>query len=130
MLGYSPNTHLYGIECPDMAVAIETGNDMKNVVKEEISPIGTIAVDTIILGCTHYSLVKPIIKKEYPNAQIIDSSEVLVNRFLKKLESMDYNSANKGTIKVITTEIDSKLEENVSKFLKNYDYEIMLDEMK
>ena len=113
-----------------MAVAIETGNDMKNVVKEEISPIGTIAVDTIILGCTHYSLVKPIIKKEYPNAQIIDSSEVLVNRFLKKLESMDYNSANKGTIKVITTEIDSKLEENVSKFLKNYDYEIMLDEMK
>ena len=41
-------------------------------------------------------------------------------RFLKKLEKMDYNVANKGTVKVITTLLDAKLEENINKFLKDY----------
>ncbi|MGL5020626.1 MAG: glutamate racemase [Mycoplasmatales bacterium] len=129
MLGYSPNTHLLGVECPMMASAIETKEDLKTIVKEEISPLKDYNVDTIILGCTHYSAVIPIIKKQFPDVTIIDSSDCVINYFLKRLEILDYNVANAGTLTVITTKLDDNFQTNLDNYLKDLKYTLLTEEM-
>lgn len=42
-------------------------------------------VDTLILGCTHYPLLKNVISKLYPHVCIVDSSEAIIDR-IKELE--------------------------------------------
>jgi glutamate racemase len=129
MLGYSPNTHLLALECPRMASAIETKVDLKTIVKEEISPLKDYDVDTIILGCTHYSAVLPIIKKEYPGVNIVDSSSIVIESFLTRLETLDYNVANVGTLRVITTKLDENFQINLDNYLSGVMYEVLVETM-
>ncbi len=132
MLSTNPTTHLIGVECPNLAYAIETGNELKKICSEEIAPLSEFNVDTIILGCTHYSAVIPMIKKQYPNVNIVDSSEILLNSFIKELENkLQFNVANKPLFRVITTKQDTTFEMNVNKYLKDIEHVIMLeDELK
>jgi len=38
-------------------------------------------IDTILLACTHYILLKPIIESLYPNINIVSQDDVMVNYF-------------------------------------------------
>ncbi len=129
MLGYAANTHLYGIECANLVSAIESNDNIKTVVKEEIQAIEELKVDTIILGCTHFSSVIPIIKKQYKDHIIIDSSEVVLKQAFKHLETkLDYAVANKGEVMIITTALDDELQNNITKIMGEKEYKILLDE--
>jgi len=86
MLGYHPKTHLIGLECPNLAIAIENNDNIKQVAKEEIEPLLEMDIDTLILGCTHYSMILPIIKKMFPKVEIVDSSKIIINEVEKELE--------------------------------------------
>lgn len=43
-------------------------------VREYLKPILADNIDTLILGCTHFPLLKPLIKQEAPNIELVDSS--------------------------------------------------------
>ncbi len=125
MLGYYPNTHLLGLECPNLATAIESRENLKEVFKEEVSPLKDYDFDTLILGCTHYSNILPMIKKEFTDVTVIDSVEVLVNEFVTLLENkLDFNKADKGSLTVITTQKDERFEKNVERFFSDMDVEV------
>ncbi len=130
MLGYSANTHLYGIECANLVNAIESNDNIKKVVHEETQAIEELGVDTIILGCTHFSSVIPIIKKKYKDYKIIDSSEVVLKKAFNHLETkLDYAVASKGEVTIITTALDEELQNNITKIIGEKDYEILIDEL-
>ncbi len=127
MLGYYPNTHLLGLECPNLATAIERREDLKQVFKEEVTPLKDYEFDTLILGCTHYSNIIPLVKKEFPNTQIIDSANVVTDEFINVLENkLQYNIADKGSVTLITTQRDDYFDQNVNRFFG--DEEVTVEE--
>ena len=57
------------------------------VVAEYLSPIRAAGVDTLVLGCTHYPLLKPLLKQEAPNLQLVDSALTTAEATARALEA-------------------------------------------
>ncbi len=67
------------LPCPSLVPLIEggkaTGNEMVAAVQEYLIPVLAAGCDTLILGCTHYTLIAPLIKKlSDGQLQLIDSA--------------------------------------------------------
>lgn len=54
------------------------------VIKEYLAPFKNWGVDTVILGCTHYPLLKQVMEQEAPGIKFIDAAKA-VARYLKEL---------------------------------------------
>ena len=65
--------------CPLFVPIIEENFNNKKIIKEIIeeylNPIVTKKIDTLVLGCTHYPLLKNYIKKIYKQLKIVDSAK-------------------------------------------------------
>ncbi len=127
MLGYYPNTHLLGLECPNLATAIEKRENIKQVFNEETAILKDYEFDTLILGCTHYSNIMPMVKKNFDGVNIIDSGKIVTDEFINLLETkLEFNKADKGSIKLITTQKDECFDQNVTNFFG--DTEVVIEE--
>lgn len=61
--------------------------ELEDLLKQYIQPMLDENIDYLVLGCTHYPYLKPIIKKFLPESVIIiDSGEAVANRTKKVLE--------------------------------------------
>jgi glutamate racemase len=62
-----PHVHLVSVPCPDLAPIIQGGfpfdEHVVEVVREYCAPLRAADVDTVILGCTHYPLVAPMLQR-------------------------------------------------------------------
>lgn len=45
--------------------------------------------DTVVLGCTHYHFLAPVIRELYPELAIVDTSEAVAKRAVQVLEERD-----------------------------------------
>lgn len=65
--GADPHVHLETVACPDLAPIIQSGfpfdEQVVDTVREYCAPLRAAAVDTVILGCTHYPLVAPLLQR-------------------------------------------------------------------
>lgn len=68
------------IACPELASLIETypvdDDRIKNSIKRSMAIFQDMNIDTLILGCTHYALVKDIIQS-FTNAEIVSAETEL-----------------------------------------------------
>ncbi|MBQ6824092.1 MAG: glutamate racemase [Clostridia bacterium] len=69
-LGYADSV---AVPCPKLVPLIESGTDAREAVREYLAPILAAEADTLILGCTHYPLLKAVIAEEAPGLALIDS---------------------------------------------------------
>lgn len=60
------------LSCPGLADAIEFNDNVNEKLDELLSGIGD--YDCVVLGCTHYPLIKDKIGKYFPNARIVDGN--------------------------------------------------------
>jgi glutamate racemase len=62
-----PHVHLESVACPDLAPVIQGGfpfdEHIVEMVREYCSPLREAEVDTVILGCTHYPLIAPMLQR-------------------------------------------------------------------
>ena len=62
-----PNAVLTSVACPDLAPIIQSGQlfdrEVVDVVRGYCAPLLAAEVDTVILGCTHYPLVAPLLQR-------------------------------------------------------------------
>jgi glutamate racemase len=62
-----PHVHLESVACPDLAPIIQNGSpfddDIVDMVRSYCAPLRDADVDTVILGCTHYPLVAPLLQR-------------------------------------------------------------------
>jgi glutamate racemase len=62
-----PHVHLESVPCPDLAPIIQNGSpfeaDVVETVRAYCAPLKAADVDTVILGCTHYPLVAPLLQR-------------------------------------------------------------------
>jgi glutamate racemase len=75
-----PNVSVFSVACPLFVPFAEEGWLKGRVVKEVamsyLKPLKDARVDTIILGCTHYPLLKPVIKEVMgEQVELIDSAK-------------------------------------------------------
>ena len=80
-----PHVELVAVACPDLAPIIQAGfpfdDDVVAVVRGYVAPLREAAVDTVILGCTHYPLVRPMLQRMLgPGVAIIASGEALARQ--------------------------------------------------
>lgn len=70
---------VYSLACPRLVPMVEqgilSGPEAEHIVDESLKPLQHIdEMDTLILGCTHYPLLKPVIQKVLGNQVTIISS--------------------------------------------------------
>ncbi|MFZ0043867.1 MAG: glutamate racemase [Solirubrobacteraceae bacterium] len=62
-----PHVHLESVACPDLASVIEAGfpfdEHLVATVREYCAPLRGAEVDTVILGCTHFPLIAPMLQR-------------------------------------------------------------------
>ncbi|WP_434776953.1 glutamate racemase [Neisseria sp. Ec49-e6-T10] len=74
----SAQTRVVSQACPLLVPLVEEGwldhEVTRLTCKEYLKPILSEHVDTLVLGCTHYPLLKPLIAEEAPNITLVDSA--------------------------------------------------------
>jgi len=67
VLAADPHVHLENVACGDLASVIEGGfpfdEHLVGTVREYCAPLRDAQVDTVILGCTHYPLIAPMLQR-------------------------------------------------------------------
>jgi glutamate racemase len=62
-----PHVDLISVPCPDLAPLIQDGSPfderMQDTIRGYVAPLREAHVDTVILGCTHYPLVSPMLQR-------------------------------------------------------------------
>ena len=110
--------------CPLFVPLVENrylkGNITSEIVRISLRPLLRKRIDTLILGCTHYPLLKGIIKKNGgKKIKIVDSSEVVakhVKAFLKK-KNMGASSG-RGNIRFFVSDNAGSFSKLARVFLK------------
>ena len=107
ILGLKPKTFVIEKSCPEFVPMIEMNkiksNEICNVAIDYLKPLLAANIESLILGCSHYPLVIPLLSKLIPsNVKLIDPAQALslklksfvdskVNNFLK----LEYPVASK-----------------------------------
>jgi glutamate racemase len=85
-----PNQNITLLPCPGLADTIERYYHSNNPEKidEKLDKLltGITEPDIIVLGCTHYSLIKEAIKKHFPSAELIDGNLGVAHKVQKLLK--------------------------------------------
>jgi len=92
------------------------------IVKKYLHPLKVRKIDTLILGCTHYPLLKNIIQiKIGKRVKVIDSAEGVVEdvkRFLKNNPKVDGTLSKKEDHKIFVSDITEQFEKTAKVTLK------------
>lgn len=90
-----PDAEVMGVGCPLFVPLVENGyidieNTVTNIIaREYVGKLTEFRPDVIILGCTHYPLIKDIVKKAalelIGNVEIVDSGKCAANALKKHL---------------------------------------------
>ena len=79
-------------------------DEIKEVLKRILSPYQDVC-DSVVLGCTHYSLIKDEISEVLPNVPLLDGCVGISQEVKRQLEahSLLNNREGKGTLTIINT---------------------------
>ena len=134
IINSNPNLQIFTNACPLLVPLVEEGwleeEVTSMVIKKYFNEFIEKGVGCVVLGCTHYPLLKKIINKIYPNLELIDSSEEtaeIVKKLLikNKLSTIERNQNETRNIQLYFTDM-SNPQNNMEKFLSgvpNYSIE-------
>ena len=122
IIAHDSSKKVYEIGCPGLVEIVESGDInsqyAKKRVYEYIVPLLENNVEKIVLGCTHYPFLKPVINDITNNPDLlIDPAEFLVNATKDKLETLGlFANQESGTRKYCVSANPVKFVEVGSKF--------------
>lgn len=87
-----PEAKVFSKSCPLLVPLVEEGwlkkPETKKIVKKCVHDLRTRQIDTLILGCTHYPLLKEIISAKIgKRVKLVDSAEEIVKNIKKFLDN-------------------------------------------
>ena len=96
-----PHVRVFPVACPDLAPMIQTGypfdDRMVATVRAYCEPLREARVDTVILGCTHYPLVRPMLQRMLgPRVTLVTSGGAIARRVECALEARELTSPAQG----------------------------------
>jgi glutamate racemase len=96
-----PHTEVISIACPDLAPAIQEGSPWDEeavaMVRGYCDPLKRAGVDTVILGCTHYPIIRALLQRTLgPGVRIITSGDAVSRRVEHALSVGGISKAGSG----------------------------------
>jgi glutamate racemase len=123
-----PHVDLLAVACPDLAPLIQDPpggelftHELEEVVRGYCAPLVEARVDTVILGCTHYPLVRPMIQRMLGrDATIVTSGAALARQVEHALGARRLGSrrAGEGTYSFLCTGDDDAFRALGTRFLQ------------
>jgi glutamate racemase len=85
-----PGARLHAVACPQLATLIQAGGEVDERIVGEVeaacAPLRAARVDTVMLGCTHYGLVRKVIQRALGRrVRIVTSGEAMAERVEREL---------------------------------------------
>jgi glutamate racemase len=85
---FAPDKNVKKIPCIGLATAIEFHRLNEEQLKHYLKPIGE--ADIVVLGCTHYTLIKGRIQRLVgPDVKVIDSNEAVARQTLRVMQQAE-----------------------------------------
>ncbi len=92
-----PNCEVISVACPSLVPLIESGllthPDMEGAIQNDLKPLEKESVDAVLLACTHYPLVQPLIQKVLgPHVVLLDASfatSIEVKKYLEEKKMLN-----------------------------------------
>ena len=120
----------FAVGCPELVTLVEQGEidglAVEEAVKQALQPILKEDVDVIVLGCTHFPALKPVIERvTYQKIHIIDSGTAVARRthYVLDAEGLiqpdNLNDAHIGNLEVWCSG-DAEVFSNVARKLLGY----------
>jgi len=104
------HTELVSVPCPDLAPIIQSGFPFDETLVETVRgycrPLRDAGVDTVILGCTHYPLVRPVLQRMLGReVEIVTSGAAAARQVEHALRSrgLDRRGVEEGTYRFLCT---------------------------
>ena len=99
LLAFDSSLEVESAACPLLVPLVEEGWESKDItkeiVREYLSPLMDKEIDTLILGCTHYPVLKPLIMEVVgEEVVLIDSAEASAVELERILNDKDLSAAN------------------------------------
>jgi glutamate racemase len=101
---------LHPIACPDLVPLIESDHpfaaDTTDAVRAYAAPLKAAGVDTVILGCTHYPLIRPIFQRVFGrDVTLVFSAEETAREVAETLarKGIENDASREGTYRFLTT---------------------------
>jgi glutamate racemase len=91
------------------------------VLKTYLDPLVERGIDTLMLACTHYPLLIPVLRKLLPaDVALIDSATTCAEHLRRELATLDLLSAepDDGKLEVHLTDLSEEFEVLARRFLK------------
>ncbi|MCK6614857.1 MAG: glutamate racemase [Ignavibacteriaceae bacterium] len=119
-----PEFDVFEKACPLFVPLAEEGwidhNATLEIAEEYLRELKELSVDTLLLGCTHYPILKPVIQKVMgEKVKLIDSGVAAAQRVAAELDRIGLrsNSNGLGVVSYYVSDIPSTFEKVASLFL-------------
>ncbi len=101
LVAADPHLRLHAVACPDLAPIIQGGfpydEQVVDTVRAYCEPLRAARVDTVILGCTHYPLVRPMLQRMLgPGVTLIVPGAAIARRVESALRARGLDSPQDG----------------------------------
>ncbi len=121
-----PDAKICSNPCPLLVPLVEEGwfqrPETKMIVKKYLAPLKTRQIDSLILGCTHYPLLKEIIQKKIgKNVKVIDSSIAVtseVSTFFKAHPEIESQILKNNQLDIFVSDITEQFGKTAEMILK------------
>jgi glutamate racemase len=95
-----PYVTLHAVACPTLASIIQAGRHFDEhtmeTVREVCAPLSRADVDTVILGCTHYPLISPMLQRMLgPSVTLVSSGAALARQVEHALSTRELKNPRK-----------------------------------
>ena len=119
-----PDLQIHAVATPLLAPFVEEGwvdhASTKMVLREYLKPLIEKGIDTLVLGCTHYPLLVPAIRKVVgQRVRLVDSASTCAAHVKTRLEQMKLLRAAKAkpTLEIHLTDLSEQFENLARQFL-------------
>jgi glutamate racemase len=116
---------VFAVACPRLAPLIQEGDvfseETERAAREYVAPLKEAAVDTVILGCTHYPLISPMLRRLLgPHVTLINSAEETAREVGEILERKEIGNAvqREGDYRFFATGNSEEFREVGARFLQ------------
>ncbi|MDP3283395.1 MAG: glutamate racemase [Desulfobacterales bacterium] len=129
------DARVYSVASPLLVPLVEEGwidrPETAMIVKKYLHPLKVRQIDTLILGCTHYPLLRHVIRRKIgKRINIIDSSTGVsgkVEKFLKERPDIDCLLSKNGKTRIFVSDVTDQFAKTARVILKQ---NVLLEQVK
>ena len=124
----SPEAKVYSIACPLLVPLVEEGWAKKPetamIIKKYLHPLKVRQIDSLILGCTHYPLLKDKIQRKIgKKVNVVDSSRAVaktVKTYLSAHADIDNQLTQKSGFRLFVSDVTDQFQKTAQMTLKRH----------